>query len=209
MANTRYCIYCHTNKENGMKYVGCTGINPVNRWGLNGCGYDKNTAFGKAISEFGWDSFSHEILEYGILGVDEAYKKECEYIRKLNAVYPNGYNTEDGGIHGSVNPTSIYSVRRERRPKTGWHHSEETKEKMSSSQKRFRETHTIRNPRIAKPVDMFSKDGDYLRSFSGASEASRETGIAISTICKACKDTTGRNKTAGGYVWKYRKETFK
>lgn len=199
MANVRYCIYCHTNKVNGMKYIGRTRLNPLHRWQEEGRGYDERNSFGKAIAEYGWDNFTHEILEYGIIGSDIADKKEREYIKRLNTVYPNGYNTEDGGVHGSSNPHEP----REKRPLTGWHHSEDTKRKIQEAILKT-DTHPM-HQRIAKskPVDMFTKDGEYIRTYYGANEASADTGIDVSTICKVCKDKKGRYKTAGGYVWKY------
>lgn len=197
MANYRYCIYCHTNKVTGMKYVGCTRLNPLHRWGKNGTGYDTNNLFGKDIQKYGWDNFTHEILEYGIIGRKNADEAERKYIKLLNAIYPNGYNSEDGGIHGSVNPQET----KEKRPRKGWHHSEETKKKMSEAQKKCNKP--SKYPSRSKPIDMLAKDGKFIRTFYGASEASREMGISLSTICKMCKDTKGRYKSVGGYIWKY------
>lgn len=200
MSNRRWIVYCHTNRANGMKYIGRTCLNPVHRWGIDGNGYDRRNAFGKDIEKYGWNNFSHEILEYNIHSASEADEIERRYISEMNTIFPNGYNTEDGGIHGSSNPHE----KRDKRPRTGWHHSDETKAKISEGNKRA-DTHPMEQ-RInkSKPVDMFAKDGTYIRSFYGANEASRETGIAVSTICKVCKDTTGRFKSAGGYIWKYK-----
>lgn len=200
MANYRYCIYCHTNKINGMKYVGCTHLNPLHRWQKDGNGYEKHTVFADDIEKYGWENFTHEILEYGIIGKNIAFEKEREYINRLNAIWPNGYNKEDGGIHGSTNPNKPH---KEKRPKTGWHHTEETREKMRDAIKNS-ETHSMeQRVHHSKPVDMFSKDGEHLNRFYGAAEASRQTGVDMGQICKVCKDQTGRYKTAGGYIWKY------
>ena len=199
MANHRYCIYCHTNKANGKKYIGNTRLNPLHRWGKDGNGYDKNNAFGRDIEKYGWNAFSHEILEYGIVDKKQADELERKYIKELNTIHPNGYNTEDGGIHGSVNP----KTKKPKRPKTGWHHSEETKKRIKEAI-RASETHPLHQKiNRSKPVEMFDKDGTFLQKFYGAAEASRQTGVDVSQISKVCKDTTGRYKTAGGYIWKY------
>lgn len=58
-----------------------------------------------------------------------------------------------------------------------------------------------------KPVDYYDLEGNYLGTFSGAVEASEETGCDISTIAKCCKyqdNPIGHPyKTCGGYIWKY------
>lgn len=55
------------------------------------------------------------------------------------------------------------------------------------------------NPR-SKPISKYSKEGEIISTYSGLSEAGRETGIHIGNISSACN---GRYKTAGGYIWKY------
>lgn len=39
-----YCVYLHTLKNDGRKYVGITKTNPNHRW-ANGKGYKHNTYF--------------------------------------------------------------------------------------------------------------------------------------------------------------------
>jgi hypothetical protein len=57
------------------------------------------------------------------------------------------------------------------------------------------------NPK-SKPVSQYSKDGTFIKTFAGQSEAERETGTAQASIWRVCN---GVSKTAGGYVWKYAK----
>ena len=45
------------------------------------------------------------------------------------------------------------------------------------------------------------KNGKIVAEFYGLSEAGRKTNISVSNICKCCK---GKNKSAGGYQWKYK-----
>ena len=201
MANHKYCVYCHTNKITGMKYVGMTQLNPLHRWQKDGKGYDANNVFGKDIKKYGWENFAHEILEYGIRTREEAGDIEKRYIKELNTIYPNGYNSEDGGIHGSTNP-----ARRDRikRPSKGWTHTEDVKRLISDRLKES-DTHPL-SARIkkSKPVEMYDMNGNLVNTFYGAAEASRQTGISFGSICKAAKDGENRHKTAGGYIWKYK-----
>lgn len=100
----------HVNKTNGKKYVGITKQTPNERW-RNGSGY-KGMVFYKAISKYGWDGFSHEIIDSGL-----THKEACDLERKLIAQYNTtskdyGYNCESGG-------TSGYEVSEETRKKIG------------------------------------------------------------------------------------------
>lgn len=89
-----YCVYIHTNKVNGKKYVGITSQNPLERW-RKGRGYKNSTKFYKAIDKYGWDGFSHEILLDGI-SQDEARAAEISLIRAFDTIR-NGYNISEGG----------------------------------------------------------------------------------------------------------------
>ena len=54
-----------------------------------------------------------------------------------------------------------------------------------------------------KSVNQYDMDGNFIKSYESLSQASRETGISVSSISK---NTRGDHQTAGGYVWKYNKE---
>ena len=59
-------------------------------------GYGKQTIFGKAISKYGWNNFTHEIL-FTHLTKEEAEVKEIEFIK----IYKNvnlSYNDAEGGF---------------------------------------------------------------------------------------------------------------
>lgn len=49
-------------------------------------------------------------------------------------------------------------------------------------------------------IPAFTKEGDYVMSFSGCMEAERHTGIDQSNITSCAN---GKRKTAGGYIWIY------
>ena len=81
-----WIVYVHINQVNGLAYVGITSRKPKLRWGYQGCGYkpDKNDSqnrhFWNAIQKYGWNSFSHKILEQN-LTKEEANELEIYYIK--------------------------------------------------------------------------------------------------------------------------------
>ena len=62
-----WTIYKHTNKINGKIYIGQTHYKNVNERFKNGLGYKRSDGkysyFWEAIQKYGWNNFSHEILE--------------------------------------------------------------------------------------------------------------------------------------------------
>lgn len=97
--NKKYCVYVHTNKFNGKKYVGITSMNPKDRW-KNGNGYSNNLYFTNAIKKYGWEEgFTHEIIAEG-LSEDAACQMEKDLIAEYNCMNPNGYNSTSGGEIG-------------------------------------------------------------------------------------------------------------
>ena len=56
------------------------------------------------------------------------------------------------------------------------------------------------NPQLSKPVARFDIYGNFIEKYISAREAHRLAGFSQDGICRCCK---GKNKTCGGYVWKY------
>lgn len=90
-----YCVYIHTNKQNGKKYIGITKQQPQKRW-QNGIGY-VGTYFGNAIKKYGWDAFEHEVIISG-LDKDTACQLEIALIAQFKTNCRDyGYNIAEGG----------------------------------------------------------------------------------------------------------------
>lgn len=220
----KYCVYCHTNKYNGKKYIGITSQKPEQRW-RNGNGYVNNEYFYRAINKYGWHNFSHEIL-YTDLTKEQAESLEVKLIREYDTQQKeNGYNIEYGG-----NATG--RIPEETRKKIsnalkGHECSAETRAKISKSK--------IGKPSQKKGVKLTAEQieknrkshlgqkawnlgkkwaDDEKAKFGGKAvkcietneiymtmhEASKKTGINISSLCACCK---GRNKTCHGLHWEY------
>lgn len=128
-----YTVYIHTNKINGKKYIGITGIKPEKRW-KNGKGYhsssNKNLHFSNAINKYGWDNFEHIILYEG-LTQSEACNKEIELIALYDTINPSvGYNIYKGG---TCNPMKEETKAKISKANKGRKWSEESKRKFSAS----------------------------------------------------------------------------
>ena len=54
--------------------------------------------------------------------------------------------------------------------------------------------------RDLKPISMYTKYGQYIKTFKNSKQASRETGIKRQYIVDVCN---GVQKTTGGYIFKY------
>lgn len=110
-----FCVYTHTSPS-GKVYVGITS-NIKSRWSSNGHYYKTyNSIFKNAIEKYGWDNFKHEII------LEDISKSEADYTEKYlirwYKLHKMSYNITDGG-----------------EGKLGIHHSEETKRKISESNK--------------------------------------------------------------------------
>lgn len=109
-----YSVYVHTNKINGMKYVGITSQKyPKERWGKNGLGYHRGQQkFYSAIKEFGWDCFEHDII-YTNLTKEQALEIEENLITKYDSVN-NGYNSYSSGKQNYTSDTAKQKLRMQR-----------------------------------------------------------------------------------------------
>ena len=68
--------------------------------------------------------------------------------------------------------------------------SEKAKERMTKAMQKIRGIH----------IKQYDKQGNFIREYVSAGEASRLTGVDQSHITKCCK---GKLKTSGGYIWEY------
>lgn len=218
----KYCVYCHTNKINGKKYIGITSQKPQHRW-RNGQGYRNNEYFFRAIEKYGWHNFAHEIL-YTDLSKEDAERIEVKLIAEYKTIdNQNGYNIESGGNATKDVPKSTrkkISEALKEHPCTA-----ETKRKISESQKgkvspkkgtkatpeqieKNRLSHIGQKAwnkgrswsaeERAKCGGKMVKCVELNRIYRTAHEASKELGIDFSSICKCRR---GEAKTAGGYHW--------
>lgn len=138
----KWCVYCHTNKINGKKYIGITSTTMERRWRNDGSGYRGQVYFWRAIQKYGWHNFDHEVLFE-----NKSYEDACRLERQLIANFKSnmsqyGYNQTEGGdcnyafSDEAIRKMSAAAKERyensENHPWYGRHHSEESKEKIKN-----------------------------------------------------------------------------
>ena len=162
-----------------------TSLNPKYRWN-NGKGYKSQPKIWSDIKESDWN----KDWEHNIIGQfedkQEALNVEEMFIRLFDSTN-DGYNTSAYDSHSCKHSEETRNKMSESH--IGKHHSEETRNKISESKPK-------------KPVLQYSKTGELIAEYSSLTEASRQTGCDKSHICNCCK---GNRKSAGGFIWKYKK----
>lgn len=201
MKNNSYCVYIHTSPS-GKKYVGITGKEPEERWGLNGSNYILDRCFWRAIQKYGWENIKHEIVATG-LSKDAACKMEVDLIEKLKtncSKYQNpifGYNMTAGGdgtfgYRFSDSQRKHLSDIRKGKPNNhlignkinvGRKHSNETKHKISESLKGSK-NHKARAVCCTTTGKVYSTTRD----------AAKDIGVSCTAIIMCCK---GKIKSCG------------
>lgn len=96
-----WTIYKHTNKFNNKIYIGQTCQTLHRRWGKDGKNYEGSPKFWPAIQEYGWNNFSHEVIETNILTQTKANEREQYWIAFYDS-YNTGYNATLGGTFEEV-----------------------------------------------------------------------------------------------------------
>lgn len=200
---SNYYVYRHTSPS-GKVYVGITKQKPKYRWN-NGKGYtraDDQILFKRAIIKYGWNNFTHTIILDNVSEIEAKYTER--YLIRWYKIHNLSYNITDGG-DGALGAGYTH---------TGWHHSTESKRKMSESRKGI--LAGMNNPMFgrhetnpafgklgkahpaSKEVRQYTKEGIFVRHWDCISDVERELNIKVTNITACCN---GRAKTAGGYIW--------
>lgn len=204
----KYCVYIHTNKINGKKYVGQACQQVEARW-KHGDGYKNNIYFYRAIQKYGWDGFVHEIIANN-LTLDEANQLEIDLIEKYNTLDSNyGYNLRAGGSKGALSQDTIEKIRQsnlgQKRTKEACKNMSEARKKVIITSERMEQyrqqglAHRGFNHGMSKPVLCI----DTGEIFGSSGEAERKmSGVNSKGIRNACNGYKGQ-KTHAGYHWRF------
>lgn len=176
-------VYLITNLVNSKIYVGQTTRSLEERM-LEHFKYHVRyrSALAAAIKKYGADNFRVDVLQEAS-SVEELNKMEEEWIEKLGAMGPGGYNLKSGGLNNTP--------------------SAETRRKLSvAGRGKKRGADFIKKliERNQKEIFRYDLDGAYLDSFESAKKAARAVGIDVSSVCAAAR---GNKKTAAGFRWSY------
>lgn len=185
-----------------------------------------NTALCQAIRKYGKENFKIDLVEE-VQGINKKLLKhkldelERKYIKEFDS-YLNGYNCTLGG-----DGTLGFKLSEEHKKKIyrgkGWHHSEETKNKISKKRlgrKLSKETiEKIKEARakqvfteeyyknlresmkkFRKKVAQYDFDGNLVNIYDSITIASEKTGINDSSISSVCHN---KRQSAGGYYWRF------
>ena len=68
---------------------------------------------------------------------------------------------------------------------------------------KFRIAEKLKNGIMSKPVEQYNKQGEFIREYPSAIEASRVLGLSVSGIVSCCNDNK-KYAHCGGFFWKYK-----
>lgn len=215
-------IYKIENLINHKIYIG-QSIEIEKRWQKH-LNTKDNFVIHKALQKYGKENFSFQIIEEcDLLDLDN---KEQYWINYYNSLIPNGYNMIPGGSNGAgfakgkkvlqytLDGAFIkeYNSANQASNQTGVCHSDickccrgdapragEYQWKYSGDDKEIKPI-KVRTDFSVLQID--KNTDEIIKEFSSLKEASEQTHIAKSIICRVCN---GKGKTAGGFKWKYKK----
>lgn len=184
MSDRKYCVYKHTSPSNKV-YIGIT-FNPKRRW-YDGNGYlhkrkdgkYNQPLFARAILKYGWDNFTHEILEDN-LSKEQACELEKKYIQEYNSTNPQkGYNISFGGdilMYGKT-------------------HSEETKKLLRQR--------TPKSKDYYRSINQYDLNGNFIKTWKDSSEIYDSELKPYCSVIKKCCYRQKHYLTACNYQWRY------
>lgn len=219
-----YVIECLIN---GKIYIG-QSQNIYYRWKKHKEVLRRNKHFNRELQE-DWNRFTEDDFKFSLLeecSVEELDDREIYWIAELHATI-DGYNIAKGGKeHGNANCVltneqvleiikrfqagecnvfisrdlniSANAISGIRNRKVWCHLTNGIEWDFPNA------TNTQYRPK--RKIDLYLKDGSFVKTFDSINDASKETGITISSIYLAC---TGVNHTSRKkYVWRFHNEPF-
>lgn len=208
-------IYQITNQVNGKIYIGKTEFSIEKRFKEHCDDAYRETKEKRplyaAMRKYGIENFQIELLEE----TDNPEEREVYWIEQKQS-FKNGYNATLGGdgrryidydmviatyqnLHSLKDTANALNI-----------HEDSVHNILTAKGIKILSSPEVLKAKCSKPVNMFSRQGEYLQSFPSTIEAARYmcannlTGCKLTTIkqhiAEVCK---GRRKTAAKFIWKY------
>lgn len=209
-----YDVYKITNKVNNKVYIGITSKGISARWkeriysAEHGCPFKLHNA----IRKYGKENFSIELIDF-CNSWEELTEKEQYYISEYKSLQDEyGYNMTEGG-DGTFGRCHTEETKEKIRQKAiGREVTEATRLKLSEAGKiiteareAYRNSGNIGSSR-RKPVLQYTKDGKFISEYRGVNEASRLTGIHVTTLSNALKGRNVIGSKVNPYIWVYKED---
>ena len=184
-------VYVFVNNINQKIYIGKTTELYSKRWNehkYNAFTKKLDTYFYKALRRYSWDAFSKYVIFQTEESLDKDLinsiicSKEIEFISKFQSNHPSfGYNLTTGG-EGIV----------------GFHHSEETKKRLSETHSGNKHWNYGKTNSAGISIMQFDLDFNFIKIWDSMQEAARELHINSNNISRCCSNKIGSYK---GYIW--------
>ena len=228
-----WLIYKHTNKINGKCYIGQTKQTVNIRW-ANGLGYNpynnpKNCIFWNAIKKYGWDNFTHQILEDNIKEQEDANNREIYWIKYYNSYIgfdnSNGYNMTLGGKGGEHLGYPVYQIDKKTLkiinefPSTAEASRQFGSESNSSQirrccdgikhsakgylwcyKKNYSENWRPKQNKLVSPIYQIDENLEVIKRYDSITECVNKTGFSGGSIVSCC---LRKQRKANNYFWCY------
>ena len=188
----KFIVYCHTNIFNNKKYIGVTSQKPNERW-RKGKGYKPNSAIRLAFEKYGWDNFTHEILDVD-LTKEEAEKKEIYYIGYYDTMAPKGYNLTAGGMINILTPESRKKCSEKR---MGVPLTEQHKKNISKGKDKYKKSVWMCDKKTHERLMWFESLGTAAKYVINTYNVNK---YAKSDISRNCR---GKTNSAYGFYWEW------
>ena len=214
----QYKLYKVVNVSEGQTYIGATtkSIDARKVDHEHKANRGSGSYFQEAIGTYGPDAFEWEQIDTAN-DVNELAEKEKQYILHYNSI-ENGYNQDSGGgfqknvyQYYSADGTLVAVYDSLESAASAVDASRTSISNTCLGQNRtckgFFWSYTLSQPFVIegdlkkKKVVQYDLEGNLIRIFESAAEASRKTGISKTCISRCCRV---ERKQSSGYIWKYK-----
>lgn len=184
-------VYAFVNIQNNKIYIGKTIEFYNKRWNehkYNAFTKNLNSYFYKALRKYSWEAFSKYVIFQTEESLDKELvnsiicAKEIEFITKFKSNDPEfGYNLTDGG-EGII----------------GFHHSEETRKKLSETHSGENHWNFGKTNSAGVSIMQFDLDFNFIQTWDSMQDAARELNINANNISRCCSNKIGSYKS---FIW--------